>query len=294
MSHADTPPLARVEPRKGYPHGQDMLRATFALLRQDKQMFALPFVGMVFGVIAAIALFFPGYGIGWFVNDHQHSTLAYYTGAALSGFGATVVSVYFQVALVIGANQRADGGEPTARSCLREARTFWKKIVAWSLVTATVGFVLQLIHDKLGFLGSVLNFVGGVAWGIATCVVVPVLVTEDVGPVTAVRRSTRVLRDTWGTSLRTAVKGNVIAFAFWLVPCTVLVIAGVMVFAGPSSVFVVGIVLAVVSGAALIVLMSVIGAAGTYARALIYRYAVGLPTPGIDTRMLSDAFRSKG
>jgi hypothetical protein len=256
-------------------------------------MFALPFIGMVFGAIAAVALFFPGYGIGWFVNDHHHSKLAYYTGAALSGFGATVVSVYFQVALVIGANQRADGGEPTAKSCLRDARAYWKKILAWSVVTATVGLVLQVIHDKLGFLGSVLNFVGGLAWGIATYVVVPVLVTEDVGPLKAVKRSTRVLRDTWGTSLRTAVKGNVIAFAFWLVPGIVLVLAAVMVFAGPPAVLVIGIVLAVVSGAALIAVASVIGAAGTYARALIYRYAVALPTPGIHTRVLADAFRPK-
>jgi hypothetical protein len=92
-------------------------------------------------------------------------------------------------------------------------------------------------------------------------------VTEDVGPVTAVKRSTRVLCDTWGTSLRPAIKGDVIAFALWLVPGSVLVIAVVMVFAGPSSVF---------------------------APAVIYRYAVGLPTPGIDTRVLADAFRSKG
>jgi hypothetical protein len=112
--------------------------------------------------------------------------------------------------------------------------------------------------------------------------------------VTAVKRSARVLRDTWGTSLRTAVKGNVIAFALWLVPGSVMVVAMVMVFAGPTSVFVVGIVLAVVAGAALVVLMSVVGAATTYAQALIYRYAVGLPTPGIDTRVLADAFRSKG
>jgi hypothetical protein len=248
----------------------------------------------VFGAVAAVALFFPGYGLGWLVNDRQDGSIAYYAGAALAGFGATVVSVYFQTALVIGANQRADGGDPTAKSCLREARGYWKKILAWSLVTATVGFVLQLVYDKLGWLGPLLNFFGGLAWGIATYVVVPVLVTEDVGPVTAVKRSARVLRDTWGTSLRTAVKGNVIAFALWLVPGSVLVVAMVMVFAGPTSVLVVGIVLAVVAGAALVVLMSVVGAATTYAQALIYRYAVGLPTPGIDTRVLADAFRSKG
>jgi hypothetical protein len=64
------------------------------------------------------------------------------------------------VGMVIGANQHADGGDPTAKSRLREARRYWKKMLACSLVTATVGLVLQLIYDKVCFLGSLLNLVG--------------------------------------------------------------------------------------------------------------------------------------
>lgn len=281
-------------PPHPYPSGKTLLNATFALLRQDKHMFALPFVGILFGVIASLLFFVPGYGIGWLINGRQDGKIAYYAGAALACFGATIVSVFFQTALVIGANQRADGGDPTLQSCLRGAWKHRTKILAWSIVTATVGFVLQFIQERLGFLGSLLNLVGGLAWGIATFVVVPVLVAEDVDPVTAIKRSTHVLRDTWGTSLRTAARGGALAIGFWLVPFALLMIGGLMAFAGPPDQHVFGVVLLAAGIAALIVVGSLVGAAGAYARALIYRYAVGLPTPGIDTRVLAGAFSSKG
>ncbi|KRC65531.1 hypothetical protein ASE12_12670 [Aeromicrobium sp. Root236] len=275
------------------PNGKELLKATYDLLRQDKGMLVLPFVSSVSGIIAAAVFFVPGYGLGWYVNGQEEGKIAYYAGLALAGLGATIVSVFFQVALVIGANQRADGGEPTTRGCLQEAWKFRGKILAWSVVTATVGFVLQLIHDKLGFLGSLLNFFGGLAWSVATFVVVPVLVTEDVGPITAIKRSGRVLRDTWGTSLRTALRGGVLVLGLWLVPSIALGVGLCMIFAGGPGVLVVGMALAVVGGLALVFVGSLIGAVGTYARALIYRYAVGLPTPGIEPRLLAGAFQPK-
>ena len=292
---AGCPPDApRLGPSPGArPTGQQLLHATFALLRQDKQMLALPFVGMVSGVIAAVVFFAPGYALGWLVNGHHHGELAYYAGAALSGLAATIVSVFFQTALVVGANQRADGGEPSVRSCLAAAWRYRWTILAWSLVTSTVGLVLEIIQERLGFLGALLNFVGGLAWGIATFVVVPVLVAEDVGPMTAIRRSTAVLRDTWGPSLRTAVRGGLLATVFWVVSIALLIVGVVMVFSGPSSLLVLGVAVLTTGAVAVIVVGTLVGAASAYARALIYRYAVGLPTPGVDTFLIANAFQPK-
>lgn len=53
------------------PNGKQLLSATYDLLRQDKQMFALPFVGSVFGIVAGLILFAPGYALGWVMNGHE-------------------------------------------------------------------------------------------------------------------------------------------------------------------------------------------------------------------------------
>ena len=90
---------------------------------------------IVAGVIAALLLFGPGYGITWLVNGHENSKAALYAGVAVSAFGATVVGVFFQTALVIGANERADGGAPTVRGCIRGAWDHRWRIVQWSMWT---------------------------------------------------------------------------------------------------------------------------------------------------------------
>jgi hypothetical protein len=176
---------------------------------------------------------------------------------------------------------------------MRAAWAYRWRILTWSLLTSTVGTVLQIIQDRLGFLGAIVNWVGGLAWGIATFVVVPVLVAEDVGPVTAIKRSAHVLRETWGTSLRTAGRGFILGLGLWLIPVAVGAVGLVMALTGSGTVLVFGIALIVVAAIGLIALSSLFGAIGAYARALIYRYAVGLPTPGIETRVLAGAFQPK-
>jgi hypothetical protein len=275
------------------PNGRELLSATWSLLRQDKELLWLPFLGSVFGTLAAVIFFVPGYAVGWVIDGHEQGKLACYAGAALAGLAATIVAVFFQTALVIGANERAQGGDPTARSCMRAAWAYRWRILTWSLLTSTVGTVLQIIQDRLGFLGAIVNWVGGLAWGIATFVVVPVLVAEDVGPVTAIKRSAQVLRETWGTSLRTAGRGFILGLGLWLIPVTVGAVGLVMALTGSGTVLVFGIALIVVAAIGLIALSSLFGAIGAYARALIYRYAVGLPTPGIETRVLAGAFQPK-
>lgn len=277
-----------------HPNGRELLSATWALLRQDKALLWLPLVGGVFGILAAAIFFVPGYALGWLVEGHENGNIAFYAGGALAGLGATIVGVFFQTALVIGANERAEGGEPTAESCLRAAWAFRWRILAWAILTATVGTVLHILQERLGFLGAIFNWVGSLAWGIATFAVVPVLVAEDVGPITAIKRSARVLRDAWGTSLRTAGRGFLLGFGLYLIPMLVLCLGAGMAFAASDpSVVAFGFVLISLAVVALIALGTFISAIEAYARALIYRYAVGLPTPGIETRVLAGAFEPK-
>ena len=45
------------------------------------------------------------------------------------------------------------------------------------------------------------GFLGGLAWGLATFFVVPVLAVEGLGPIAAVSRSASVFRHRWGETL---------------------------------------------------------------------------------------------
>ena len=49
--------------------------------------------------------------------------------------------------------------------------------------------------------GAIAARLGGVAWSLATFFVVPIILDEGAGPVTAIRRSASLLRETWGQQL---------------------------------------------------------------------------------------------
>ena len=68
----------------------------------------------------------------------------------------------------------------------------------WALVAATVGMILRTIEERMGLIGRIIMKIIGVAWALACYFVVPVLAFEDLTPFSAVKRSAKLFRDTWG------------------------------------------------------------------------------------------------
>src|SRR5690606_6938929 len=75
------------------------------------------------------------------------------------------------------------------------------RIVQWAVITATVSVVLSIIRDKLGFLGDIVAGLVGGAWEVLTFLTVPVILDEDLGPISALKRSGQLFKQTWGENL---------------------------------------------------------------------------------------------
>jgi hypothetical protein len=121
--------------------------------------------------------------------------------------------------------------------------------------------------------------------------VVPVLVSQDIGPIDALKRSVELLKRTWGENAI----GNVgIGAAFGLITVAVVIAGGLITFGvatlswklaiAVALLFVVGLLLLGVCQAAL---------SGIYSAAL-YRYATDGQAPtGFEGAGLQGAFRAK-
>jgi hypothetical protein len=268
--------------------GKQILAASWGLLRQDPELIALPLIGTMAGFVAGAILFVPGWALGRALSDGNQ--VGIWTGAALAAFALSIVAIFFQAALVIGANDRAEGRTPTIGTTLARAWQMRGRIIAWAFVTTTVGMLIRALEERLGIFGRILGFVAGLAWTVASFLVVPVIVVEGLGPVAAARRSASLIRSTWGTGLRTTLRfGFILVVA--IVPAVVVINVGVVMLAGHAVVL--GAVLIAVGGIAFMALSSLFGAVSTYAGALIYRYAVGRPVPGVPDGMLGGAFSEK-
>jgi hypothetical protein len=166
-------------------------------------------------------------------------------------------------------------------------------ILGYALISATVGVILRAIAERNKIIGQIVSSILGAVWGIVTYLVVPVLVTEDVGPVDAIKRSGSLLKKTWGEQII----GNFsIGAVFGLLILGAIIGLGIplaLLIAATGSVIVaiLGGVLIVLVVVGLSLLSSALG--GIYTAAL-YRYAVeGQVSAQFSPELIQGAFKAK-
>jgi hypothetical protein len=187
------------------------------------------------------------------------------------------VIVFFNCALVGAAMIRLDGGDPTLRDGLDAARSRLPSILGYAAITATLGVLLQSLRGRDNDL--IVRLIGsglGAAWTLATFLMVPVLVSRDLGPIDALKQSVALLKRTWGENAI----GNVgIGAAFGLITFAVLAAGMLLAFAASQVSGALAVLVGIVFAIA-VLLLGVYQAAlsGIYS-AVLYRYAVSHETP---------------
>jgi hypothetical protein len=195
-------------------------------------------------------------------------------------------------ALVGAALIRLKGGDPTLADGFRIAFGKAGLIFTYALLAATVGMILRAIQERAGFIGKLVVSLVGMAWNLATFLVVPVLVAENVGPIDAVKRSTELLKKTWGEQ----VVGNfAVSTITGLAGFVMFLIFLPLIFLAVASQSVPLIATAVIGFVLCLGLLALVNAAlsGIYTAAL-YRYAAeGDIGQGFSPDMVQGAFRPK-
>src|SRR5262249_40397015 len=121
-------------------------------------------------------------------NNGKPPAWVYAVGFAFY-FCCYFVIIFCNSALVACALMRFNGQEPRLADGFKMACARLPQILAWTLVSATVGILLQLVESLHEDVGYYVSLVLGAAWSIMTFFVVPVLVVEKTGPFAAVGRS---------------------------------------------------------------------------------------------------------
>jgi hypothetical protein len=271
-----------------------LVKASWNVLRADKELLVFPIVSGAATLIVTLTFFFPSLfllrGSGSFTRGDGFDPLWILFMAAFYVIQYTIV-FFCNTALVGAAMIRLKGGDPTLGDGFRIAFERFGQIVVYAFISATVGMILRWISER-GLLGRIVAGLIGLSWNIATYLVVPVLVVENVGPVEAIKRSAGLLRKTWGEQIA----GHVgISVVFSVITFGLLIVAVPLIVA-VVSLKSIGLVIAAVAGL-IVVLMGL----GVFSSALngIYTAAVyGYATEGqagefFDTDLVQNAFRQK-
>ena len=272
----------------------ELAKASFAVVRADKELMLLPVMSVFALIVIVLSLAVPVAVLGGFSTEAAQSEPLAMLGALIFYVVTYFVALFFNAALVGAAMIRMDGGNPTLGDGLRIAWARKGRILGYALIAATVGLLLRAIEERVGWLGSLVVKLIGVAWAVATFLVVPVLVTRDVGPLGAVKESAELLRSTWGENLI----GNFgLGLVFMLVYFAWIGLGiAALLFASKTG-YVTLIAAVVLVGVVGLLAISALQATmqGVYAAAL-YRHATrpDAPVPGFPPELMANAFRVKG
>ena len=268
-----------------------LMAASWRMLMQDKRLVVFPLVsGVALAIIIALfamPVFVELHGYARFQGPVQLSG-PMYAALCVFYFLDYFVIIFFNSALIACVLRQIDGGQPSLGYGLAFAWQRLPQIFGWALMTSTVGILLRLLEEKVGFIGRIVVGLLGMAWSVTSFLVVPVLVAEGTGPVESYRRSVDMLKRTWGEQIIGNVSFGLIFGLFGILPAMVLFFFAIG--AGAGAMLVVGAILVVW----LVALALVQSTLQTIYQAAIYVYATrGEAPPGFDKQLVSEAFAPK-
>ncbi len=269
-------------------NGWHIATASWRVLSRDRELVLIPVLAAVAAALAFAAVAVPGFLLLGGSDAAQASDVALWLVLVLASVVATWAVAIGSAAVVAGAAERMGGGEPTLGSAFAAARARAGRLLGWAVLATVVSIILDQLEQRFGFLGRMVSWIAGTAFGVVSFLALPVIVFEDVGPIEALRRSARLLRSTWGEQLAFNFGLGLLGF-FAILPAVALA-AGLVV----TGVVVLQVVGVVVAAAWIVLVLAVTSALSAVFKAALYRWAVGLPVdPAFDAGGLTAAFRRR-
>jgi hypothetical protein len=268
----------------------DLAKTSLSVVKQDKELLWMPVLSGLASIVTVMAIAGVGLGSGVWPQTENPDGSANLPGFLLAFvlyILLAFVTLFFNAAVVAGASERLRGGDPTVGSSLKAAWAKAGRLFLWAIAVATVNVILQAIRERSGFLGQMLSSVAGIAWNLATFLMVPVLLFEQQSIGGSLKRSGGLFKQTWGETVLghggLGLAGTLCTFAAIAVGVLALMLLSPLGMVGT----VVGVAILVVGVVGVVALFSVLE--GVY-KAALYRYATSGQPAGFSSEQLGGAF----
>ncbi len=218
---------------KNSPASKELSSASWAIVKQNRSLVLFPVIGGVLSLVPIIIFWIPAAILLGLDNNIAGLLLA-----LLGLLGSVFVVQLALGALVVGADEALHSRPVSVGASFGRALRRSPAIFGWSVINAIMQiFVGFLQGDDTGTgLGSIvmaifraiLGTVVEIAWRLVTWLVMPFIMFDDAGAVSAVKGSFGVFREHWGTQIRGFAR---ITFSWVLVltvPGLLLVIGGIV------------------------------------------------------------------
>ena len=181
-----------------------LMNSCVKVLRKDRELILFPIMAAIF-VLLLLGLIYSTGSIDFSAaNEEQQSIFP----IAILIFGANFIIVFFNSALISAALERLRGGDPNISSGLSHALKHVHHIFFWSIIVTIMGLIFAAIkangRNRGGFGGIMTQIFASfleAGWAMMTFFVVPIIVSENMSPISAIKRSSSLFKQTWGNQV---------------------------------------------------------------------------------------------
>ncbi|MFT3878669.1 MAG: DUF6159 family protein [Gemmatales bacterium] len=277
----------------------EIITQSYAVLKKQKTLVLFPILSGIACLLVVISFVAPMLAMPDLMqkisnkgNDPQQRNIIFGVVGFAFYFINYFIIIFFNAALASCAVMHFKGIEPTLGDGLSAAGRRLPQILGWALVAATVGMILRAIQERSEWVGRIVVGMLGLVWSAVTYLVVPVLAVEGKGPIDSLKRSSELLRRTWGEGLAGGLSFGLIGFLLVL-PGILLIFGGAMAGAAiqNTALMIVGVVLGVIY---LLVTSIVLSTLKQIYIAGLYLYAAeGVMPGGYSPELVQEAFHKK-
>lgn len=177
-----------------------LYKASFRVLMADRELLVLGPVALVAFVFHLGLVLLVAWSFSKIAPDGWGAAAGILLVFFLYAFGMTVLVTFLNAMVMAAATERLQGGNPNLQSAFGKVWSRKRSLLTWTLIASTVGFLLAFVALR-GGASRIVPLFGGVAWNLATFLIVPVLVLQRLDVGASLRRSQQIFRSTWGESL---------------------------------------------------------------------------------------------
>jgi hypothetical protein len=170
-----------------------LTKDSLLVMRHNPELFLFPAVSGLAGL--GFLVVFLGVTFGLLAASLDALALV---GLFVTYLVLTFVSSFFAAAMVHQTREVLAGSDASLREGMAAAWEVKGSLLVWSLISATVGILINAIENSDSRLGRLVGAVFGVAWTLMTFFVVPVIVFERVSTKEMFTRSAGTFKQTWG------------------------------------------------------------------------------------------------
>jgi len=189
-----------------------LVSESWTILKHDKEIMWFPVLSTIASlvVIAIMGILFYIFFIFVMESnidafmDSEESVLLFDLLPVLLFVSYTVLAYivnFFQAGMFVIIHGRMNGSDLTFNDGIAGAQQVAGKIFLWSVISATLGVILDFISDRSKLVGNAVAALFGATWNTLTYFSLPALVISKTSVIGAFKMSAETIRNTWGETI---------------------------------------------------------------------------------------------